>query len=123
MRIARPGIPTGLLNDDDVFRFGVDIRLFEQDVGVAFVSGDETRAHLDGVGAQLHNGADVGAGVNAAGGYDRNRLAIPGENSSDLFDHFGNQLLQRNVRVKDLAWEKPRWPPALGPSTTTASGR
>ena len=103
------------LDDLYVLLRGFDVTPLELRRGVALLRGDEARAHLDTVGAQLHDAINVFARVDAACCDDRDVRVVRRAETTDFRNDFGQQPLQREVFVGDLFRLVARCPPALVP--------
>ena len=80
----------------------LDVALLESRIGVALLRGDEARAHLYAVGAQLHDAVDVLARVDAAAGDHRDAAAVRGLEGADFGHDLRNDGFERIALVGDL---------------------
>lgn len=71
------------------------IGLLEALVGIAFMGGHKTRAHLDARSAEIKKFLDVRAGIDTAGRNDGHRAAVGVLQRLDRFHHLRHQNLQR----------------------------
>ena len=81
------------LDDLYVLLRGFDVTPLELRRGVALLRGDEARAHLDTVGAQLHDAINVFARVDAACCDDRDVRVVRRAETTDFRNDFGQQPL------------------------------
>ncbi len=71
LKIARPGMPTGLFDNTDLFFFTVDVRLFIRQICVTLVCRDKACPHLYAIHAKCQSPIHIGTVIDPACQHDR----------------------------------------------------